>query len=171
MASPAPGHAASGGQASAQASIVCPSCDAGNRAHRGYCRDCGAALAPVCRGCRFVNERGDLFCGGCGSALVELPAASAEQAAVVRSSTPASSAGAGATRAAMAAAELAGGASGSAGRARPAGRRSDETSALLHGDSELAALFAPAEAATPSEELPSSNITQADLDKLFGVKS
>lgn len=154
------GHHGAGpasGPLGAHAIAACGACGVDNRAHRGYCRACGAALAPVCRGCRFVNERGDQFCGGCGSALVELPAASAAPAAVLR-------------HGAVSASELLGVTpSGGSGRPR-AGRRGEDASALLRGDSELAALFAPAVAATPSEELPSTNITQADLDKLFGAK-
>lgn len=143
------GQAPAPGQAPGHALVACAACQAGNRAHRGYCRECGAALAPVCRGCRFVNERGDHFCGGCGSLLVELPAA-ASQAAAIQASPPPGTARPGPA-------------------ARPA--RRDEASALLRGDSELAALLAPLESAAPKDELPSANITQADLDKLFGGTS
>jgi hypothetical protein len=38
-------------------------------------------------------------------------------------------------------------------------------------DAELAALFVPARAASPDDELPAANITQADLDRLFGGKT
>lgn len=144
---PAPGQAH--GQEQGDGLVACAACQAGNRAHRGFCRECGAALAPVCRGCRFVNERGDRFCGGCGSMLGELPAAASE-AAAIRSSPPPGAARPGAA-------------------ARPA--RRDEASALLRGDAELAALLAPLHSAAPKDELPAANITQADLDKLFGGTS
>lgn len=137
--------------------LACQACHAGNRPQRGYCRECGAALAPVCRGCRFVNERGDRFCGGCGSLLVELPAAGD---AILRSAAPAMAA---------TGAPGAGSGSGSGSGAKPA--RGHDAGALLRGDAELAALLAPLAVAPPKDELPQANITQEDLDRLFGGTS
>ncbi len=133
--------------------LECAACRAGNRPHRGYCRACGGALVPVCRGCRFVNEAGDQFCGGCGSALVPLPAVaepSLEAAAVIRSAPPPGSGAA-------------------PGATKPG--RGPEGGARQRGDSELAALLAPRAAAAPKDDLPQANITQADLDRLFGGTS
>lgn len=154
-----------GREAAREVMLACASCSTDNRAHRGYCKECGTALQPVCRGCRFVNEGGDKFCGGCGSPLIAGMAAAAMEEMPAASAGPRSSA--------------AGPASGLGGSGLPraaaeggkAARKPDDASALMRGDSELAALLAPAAVATPSDGLPSTNITQADLDKLFGGRS
>lgn len=122
------------------ASLVdCAACHARNRAHRGYCRACGADLQPVCRGCRFVNERGDSYCGGCGSTL-------GGERAGERLVAPS---GARAER------------GGGAGRAAVGGGPAGELG-------ELAELLQPLAEAPRSGELPTSGITQDDLDRLFG---
>lgn len=149
------------------ASISCLACSADNRSHRGYCRGCGAALAPVCRGCRFINDRGDRFCGGCGLGLRDQLGRSASDSftepppltnAAPTAAAPARSSAAGLP-------DLVGLPRAAKPPAAPA------SAALLTGQDELAALLAPLAAAKPADELPSAGITQADLDRLFGGTS
>jgi class 3 adenylate cyclase/tetratricopeptide (TPR) repeat protein len=49
--------------------MLCPRCQAENRATRRYCAACGSSLASPCPSCAFPNEPGERFCGGCGQPL------------------------------------------------------------------------------------------------------
>src|SRR6516165_1056049 len=57
--------------------MECPACGHGNRAHRRYCAECGAALPPEpapaanrrCTACGAGSEPEEKFCGHCGQAL------------------------------------------------------------------------------------------------------
>jgi len=53
--------------------MICPGCQAENRAERRFCAKCGGALPAPCPSCAFENDPGDAFCGGCGAALTASP--------------------------------------------------------------------------------------------------
>jgi len=119
--------------------ITCTGCKRKNRAHRGYCGRCGASLQPVCRGCHFVNEAGDVYCGGCGNTLVLHAGAGAAAVPPPRM------------------------------QGLPTPPRPPKPPTPARGpESEVSALFMPAQTASPDDQLPAANITQADLDRLFG---
>jgi hypothetical protein len=158
------------------ADITCSSCRHKNRAHRGYCGRCGTSLQPVCRGCHFVNEVGDAYCGGCGNALVAHAATFAKAAPASAARVPSLSASAlGAS--AVGASPVGAAALGAIPVPLPPATAAVPpslpklASSPRAQDAELAALFAPARAASPDDELPAANITQADLDRLFGGKT
>lgn len=48
--------------------MTCGSCTAGNREDRRFCGACGATLGVPCPRCAFRNDTRDRFCGGCGTA-------------------------------------------------------------------------------------------------------
>ena len=46
--------------------LVCPQCQATNRAARQFCAGCGRELWQPCPRCGFRNSPTEHFCGGCG---------------------------------------------------------------------------------------------------------
>src|SRR5438552_16132655 len=50
----------------------CGSCGQDNREGAGFCRSCGAGLAPACPSCGASAEPGASFCDGCGDVLTRL---------------------------------------------------------------------------------------------------
>ncbi|HEY6538579.1 MAG TPA: adenylate/guanylate cyclase domain-containing protein [Candidatus Dormibacteraeota bacterium] len=49
--------------------MICPNCQAENRAGRKFCAQCGAALAQACPACGAATDDDSRFCGECGVAL------------------------------------------------------------------------------------------------------
>jgi hypothetical protein len=110
-----------------------------NAPHRRYCGDCGTNLEPVCRSCHFENETRDRFCGGCGDGLTQ----GARPAAVVE-----------APRVVM------------MPPPPPPPKKAAAPAAPTH---ELDGLFSAPAASPAGPKLPDANISQDDLDRLFGA--
>ena len=54
--------------------MLCPNCNAENRADAKFCGECGAGLAATCAVCGTPSEAGRKFCYQCGSPLRDAPA-------------------------------------------------------------------------------------------------
>ena len=54
--------------------MLCPNCNAENRADAKFCGECGAGLAATCAVCGTPSEAGRKFCHQCGSPLGDAPA-------------------------------------------------------------------------------------------------
>lgn len=55
------------GEAKEGARMNCPNCGRENAENRNYCGDCGLRLTAFCRSCGFRNAVDDRYCGGCGN--------------------------------------------------------------------------------------------------------
>ena len=53
--------------------MLCPNCNAENRADAKFCGECGAGFAAICPACGTANEAGRKFCYECGSPLEDAP--------------------------------------------------------------------------------------------------
>ena len=123
----------------------CPRCQRTNAPHRRYCGDCGTNLEPVCRACNFENETRDRFCGGCGCGLTHQSVAPVAAVAPVPAPARVRTV------------------------AMPPPPPPVKHSAPAAPTHELDGLFASPAAVNDGPKLPDANISQDDLDRLFGA--
>jgi hypothetical protein len=110
-----------------------------NAAHRRYCGDCGTNLEPVCASCGFENESRDRFCGGCGCGMTQQVHAPVAVPAP-RAMTMA--------------------------MPPPPPKAKPVAQTPTH---ELDGLFAAPAVKNDGPKLPDANISQDDVDRLFGA--
>jgi len=142
--------------------VNCRACHWPNALHRRFCGGCGERLTRLCAQCDFVNTLVDRFCGGCGDTLAAPGAQLARPPPVHCAPAPVTAAPA---------APLASAAPPAPPTIALAPPPAPDPGGARLSLSELSSLLpraSPAASAPAAALLPSTRVSQDDLDSLFG---